>query len=501
MQLSDLAWLMIIPLASAPFVYLAGRLTSRSFHFHSRHNISRWLALAAVTAAFIPATRIYQSMRTAKEIGIHESMVQFQFDGISLLVTFATLALGFLVILFTGPYLDREEGEEKFYSLLLILIGSIIGLGCASDLFNLWVWFEVMAISTYTLVAFYREQAGALEAGVKYLVQSAFGSVFVVLGVALVFGQTGTVDLTQIKAGLFDTPVLLVAGGLFIVGFGVKAAFVPLHTWLPDAHSQAPSGISAMLSGVVIEAGLVAMLRVIGALAHISTTWGGLFIGLGAVNMLAGNLMALRQSQVKRMLAYSSISHVGYMLTGIGIAIQFKLVEGADGAMFHLVNHAAMKGLAFLAAGALLYALIIRHGQHRPLEVDDLQGASLRYPLEALTLSVALLALGGLPPLSGFMSKWVIFTAGFKSGQPLIYAAVLFMAANSVLSLGYYAPVINRLYRQQASAAVEAGVKVPFLLKLPLVLLALVIIVAGFYPGLMSGLYEAAGRSFMALFL
>ena len=145
----------------------------------------------------------------------------------------------------------------------------MIGLGCATDLFNLWVWFEAMAVSSYLLVAFYREQPASLEAGVKYLVQSAAGSVLVLLGIALVLAQTGTLDLAQICAtvGQVDAPALLAAGALFVIGFGVKAALVPMHTWLPDAHSQAPSGISAMLSGVVIEAGLVALLRALAALA------------------------------------------------------------------------------------------------------------------------------------------------------------------------------------------------------------------------------------------
>ena len=148
------------------------------------------------------------------------------------------------------------------------MMGSIIGLSCATDLFNLWIWFEVMAISTYTLVAFYRNLPGALEAGVKYLVQSALGSVFGYVGISLVFGITGTLDLAAIKDYYLVTPGLLAAGGLFVIGFGVKAALVPMHTWLPDAHSQAPSGISAMLSGVVIEAGLIAMLRALGALSQ-----------------------------------------------------------------------------------------------------------------------------------------------------------------------------------------------------------------------------------------
>ncbi len=146
---------------------------------------------------------------------------------------------------------------------------------------------------------------------------------------------------------------LLGAGALFVIGFGVKVAFVPLHTWLPDAHSQAPSGISAMLSGVVIEIGLIAMLRALSVLSGSTLSWGLLFLVFGAVNMLFGNLLALRQTVVKRMLAYSSLSHIGYILVGLGIALYSGVALGAQGAFFHLFNHMLMKGLAFLASRRL----------------------------------------------------------------------------------------------------------------------------------------------------
>ena len=185
-------------------------------------------------------------------------------DGLSLLLAAVALGLGTLVVLYSGPYLSREAGQEKFYAMLVLMISMIIGLGCATDLFNLWIWFEAMAVTSYLLVAFYRERPASLEAGIKYLVQSAAGSVLIVVGIALVLAATGTLELAGIRAAAGPSPLLLAAGALFIIGFGVKAALVPLHTWLPDAHSQAPSGISAMLSGVVIEAGLIAMLRALG---------------------------------------------------------------------------------------------------------------------------------------------------------------------------------------------------------------------------------------------
>ncbi len=378
------------------------------------------------------------------------------------------------------------------------MIGAMIGLACATDIFNLWIWFETMAVSSYMLVAFYRDHPASLEAGVKYLVQSAAGSALVLMGIALVLAQTGTLNLDQIRLTATKSPMLLAAGALFIIGFGVKVALVPLHTWLPDAHSQAPSGISAMLSGVVIETGLVALLRVLIALGGISNSWGVLLISFGALNMLVGNLLALRQTQVKRLLAYSSVSQIGYMLLGLGIGIYAGTPDGVQGGLFHLFNHGLMKGLAFLAAGTLLYALHTAPGDHRPLTIGDLGGAATRYPLAALALSIAVLGLAGLPPLAGFMSKWQIFAAGFATHNLLIDAVVIFAALNSVLSLAYYAPLVNAVYRQKPTSAVQHGRAVPFTMAAPLVVMAVAVIAIGVLPGLVTWLTGPAGTALVA---
>ncbi len=388
-----------------------------------RSLLVRGLALLAVLAAWLP---FFVSLAGSLAGGVEEwslGTLGLKADGLSFLMTGTVLALGTLVILFSGPYMAGEVGEEKYYAMLLAMMGLMIGLVCATDLFNLWVWFEGMAISSYLLVAFYREQPASLEAGMKYLVQSATGSVMVLLGIALVLARFGTLNMAAVAdmaaSGRATAPGLLAAGALFIIGFGVKVALVPLHTWLPDAHSQAPSGISAMLSGVVIEIGLMAMLRALASLAGFSHSWGVILMAFGALNMLYGNLLALRQTAIKRMLAYSSLSHIGYILLGLGIALYSGVALGAQGAFFHLFNHMLMKGLAFLAVGALMYGLLLQNGSHAGLKIADLAGAAGKYPLVALALSIAVLGLGGLPPLAGFMSKWQIFVAGFRDAQRL----------------------------------------------------------------------------------
>jgi proton-translocating NADH-quinone oxidoreductase chain N len=490
------AWLILLPLLASPAIYLVGHWGNQTNH----PNAARQAGLIGLVATWVPFILTISDFTANGESSLMVGAVALQLDGLSLLLAGLSLGLGTLVALYSAEYMAHDEGQEKFYAMLVMLIGVMIGLGCASDLFNLWIWFEGMAVSSYLLVAFYRNQAQSLEAGVKYLVQSAVGSVFVLLGIALVLAQTGTTNLAEIRAAAELSPLFLAAGGLFIIGFGVKVALVPMHTWLPDAHSQAPSGISAMLSGVVIEAGLIAMLRALTALADMNISWGVLLMIFGALNMTVGNLMALRQSVVKRMLAFSSLSHVGYMLIGLGVGVYAGEAAGIEGGVFHMLTHGMMKGLAFLAAGALLWALHINRGSHDPLTVDDLRGASKRYPLTALALSVAVLALGGLPPLAGFMSKWQIFVAGAQTQNTVVLLLVIYAGLNSVLSLAYYAPLVNVIYRKAPSEAVLKGTKLPTEMVVPLLVLLAGLVIIGVWPSLMAWLTEPAGSALLAAF-
>ena len=496
--------LIALPLIASPIVYLAGRLGTHETTLHGRSYLVRILAIIAVLVAWVPFLFSVQSFLAhgMQEVGMET--IRLRVDGISLLMAGCVLLLGTLVVLFSGSYMMEEVGEEKYYAMLLAMMGLMIGLVTASDLFNLWVWFEGMAISSYLLVAFYREQSASLEAGMKYLVQSATGSVLVLIGIAMVLAQAGTLDMAQIADAVSGSGVnrlaILGAGALFVIGFGVKVALVPLHTWLPDAHSQAPSGISAMLSGVVIEIGLVAMLRALAVLSGTTHSWGVILLGFGAVNILYGNLMALRQTVVKRLLAYSSLSHVGYILVGLGIALHAGVALGAQGAFFHVFNHMLMKGLAFLAVGALMYGLFLQNDSHASLKVADLAGAAQKYPVAALGLSIAVLALGGMPPLSGFMSKWQIFVAGFETQNAWIIALMIFMALNSVMSLGYYAPLVNLMYRKEPSNAVLAGKKLTWTISLTLIVMTALVILLGFFPTLMNWLTVPAAQQLMMMF-
>ena len=499
MNLLLLSMVMLL-LAASPLVYLVGRISVRKNMIWGM-SLARLLALLFILGEMILVGFGVKSAITTGSLKMNIGTTMLVFDGIGLLVSAVVLVLGACSILFSFRYIQGEKGEEKFYALLLITIGCIIGLSFSYDLFNMWIWFEGMAVSTYLLVAFYNHQPASLEAGFKYLVQSAIGSALVLFGIAIIFSVTGSTSFEYIwymdkSAGSFS----ILGGVLLIVGFGVKAAFVPLHTWLPDAHSRAPSGISAMLSGIVIEAGLVAILRSISLLGKIGGNWGIILLVFGCLNILVGNLMALRQTEVKRLLAYSSIAHVGYMLVGFGISFIYGLGTGASGAFFHLITHSLMKGLAFLSVGALMYVVFIANGEHGTLMLDDLNGVSRKYPLLALCLSAALLSLGGLPPFAGFMSKWQILVAGAMAKTAWMWAVVVFVGLNSVLSLAYYAPMINRMYRREISEVVQRGKSIPWTMVVPMVILALAILVIGVWPNSVSFLTQTSANTLLYFF-
>ena len=489
--------LIALPLVASPIIYLFGRVSVRKQGLLGM-SLAKALTLLVLIGEGVLLYLCVQVWIAGGSVSTYIGSVQIGLDGIGLIVSTIAVGLGFCVVIFSMSYMADENGEEKYYALLLALIGSIVGLACAVDLFNLWVWFELMAISSYFLVAFYNEQPPSLESGFKYLSQSAVGSALVLFGVAIVFATTGSTSMASVWSTVpAESPLVYAAAALIIIGFGIKAALVPLHTWLPDAHSQAPSGISAMLSGIVIEAGLVAMLRTLSVLAQTHFPSGIVLLIFGCVNVLVGNLLALRQVEVKRMLAYSSIAQVGYMLVGFGVAILSKSYIAAAGGFFHMLTHAMMKGLAFLAAGAFLYVLHIGKGEHTALVLDDLNGAAKKYPVVAFLLSLALLGLGGLPPLAGFMSKWQILISTAGTHSTVMICVVIFVALNSVLSLAYYAPVINRLYRLNISETAAAGKPIDWIMVLPMVILAIGIVVIGVWPSLANFLTFNAAASLM----
>ncbi len=410
-----------------------------------------------------------------------------QVDYLPIFLSAIFIGLGLAAVVYSIRYMEKDAGKSLYYTLLLAMISGMIGVVFAGDLFTLYVFWELMSISSYVLVAFRKESWEPVEAGFKYLIMSAAGSATLLFGLSFLYGLTGTLSFQGLSAALIassQTPWLYVAAVFVLVGFGVKTAIVPLHTWLPDAHSAAPTPISALLSGIVIETGAYALLRTFTtAFLSIQTQWFIVLAILSILTMTMGNLSALLQDDVKRLLAYSSIGHVGYILVGLTVATQI----GVTGSVLHIFNHALMKGAAFLCAGAIVYRVETR-------SLNDMAGVGRRMPFTAAFFAVSLFALIGMPPLNGFISELTLFTAAANASVGWLGIAIIL---NSILSAAYYLRVLKALIQPKLSPAAFNAREAPVLMLIPIAVLIALIIIFGVYPEPVVRLAQQAAGSLL----
>ena len=409
-------------------------------------------------------------------------------DGLNLLVALIIAGVVSLVAIYSVVYMERDSGLEKYYTLLMLVTAGSMGVTLTGDIFNLYVFFEIMSISSYALVAF-RRNWDSVEAGIKYLVIGSLGTALLLLAIVFLYGLIGSLNIADLAWKLGEikaiqplpmiVPLMLT---LFIAGFGIKIAMVPMHAWLPDAYQAAPSAVSALLSGATTTVGVYAMLRVsymlFGALAI-----GTMFIILGLVTMVVGGLMALVQRDLKRLLAYSCISQMGYILLGVG----FGTAMGIQGGLFHLLNNAINKVLLFMCAGAIVY----RVGTSN---LDELGGLGKNMPITATLFVVGALAISGVPPLNGFASKWTIYVAGIEAGQPICTAIAVVMSA---LTLAYFLKAINLIFLGQRPEHLREVKEAPPLMLFPMLMLAAFCVVFGILPGLGIDLVRPAQSAVM----
>ncbi len=415
----------------------------------------------------------------------------FKVDLIGWIFAFLITTVWFLATLFSFAYMDLEHNRRRYYSFLIFTLGATLGVVMAGDFFTLFLFFELMTLSSFVLVI-HEQDVEAMRAGILYLYLGIFGGLVLLFAILMLFGATGSVDIA---------PALELLGGqrtaiyiFFLIGFGIKAGLVPLHIWLPQAHPVAPSPASALLSGILIKSGAYGILRVtlilfsspdqVGA-ADISYlfTIGNVLMWIGIVTMLAGAIMALLQSNMKRILAYSSVSQIGYIATGLGVAT-FAGIEGGmgfAGAVYHIINHAFFKAGLFMMVGTIyMYT--------HELEISRLGGMLKKMPLVAITFIVAAFGIAGIPGFNGYPSKTLVHDALLIASKDYglfsIDLAEKIFVLTSALTICYFIKLFRGVFLGTVPEKLDLNYKLPLSVKAVLSSFALVITGIGLFPNL-----------------
>ena len=391
--------------------------------------------------------------------------------------------LGFLVWMYS--YRFKKVGFDnslKYFVLLMLITAGSIGVVLTGDLFNQFVFLEIVSLSTYPLIAFYQGRDGA-EASFKYLIVGSFASVSLLLGILLIYSQLGTLNMADIAAhmGEMDPKIKVISFILIFLAFGIEAEMFPLNGWAPDAYSQAPGPIGSVFAGMTAKAGIYAMIRLVYTIFDFDSTFKLLLI-MGIITLIVSEGIALRQDKLKRMLAYSSLGQMGLLMIAFGINTKAGVIAG----IFILFNHVVIKSLLFLSGSFLTY-------NSKQKYIKDAFGTAKQLPLTALLFGIGAFAIVGLPPFSGFWGKLYLLMA---SADANMMALVIVVLSVSVVEIVYYFRVVNGIYFKKSSGEFKPQ-KPKWNASLTMIILALAIIVVGLYPDLIYGFIQNAANSLM----
>jgi multicomponent Na+:H+ antiporter subunit D len=463
---------------------------------------------------FLLTCVMYPAVKSGKVLGFRVPTalplpLYFRVDRLGLVLALISSFLWFLASTYAVEYLRPEHAKTRYHIFSLLSLSSMLGIVLTGDLLTLYIFFELLAFLSLLLVI-HEETPEAMRAGFKYLYMGIVGGLSLLFAVLVTYAVTGTLTLSQAGlASLRESPYFVLIFWAFILGFGVKAGVFPVHVWLPDAHPVAPSPASALLSGIMIKAGAYGIIRVVysifgtAALANLPT--GKLLLSLGIFTMILGSACAIRQVEIKRLLAYSSIAQMGYIIIGASSLSYW----GLTGAVLHIFNHAMMKGCLFLCAGAIIYKTGLRR-------LDDLKGIGHKMPLTMICFTLAACSMIGFPPLAGFISKWVLAKGAMQAAETGIISSsagivvVFSLLLSSLLNAIYYGPIIIKAwFGSELPHGVHAPAAVPatahdggeeeshsdtaaqsstsdpsWIMLAPLMILAFGVVFFGLFPGL-----------------
>lgn len=421
--------------------------------------------------------------------------IEFSVDYLAIFMLIVINVISYFILLYAKVDLSHEIEDDLqpwYYTLFILLIGAMSGLSLSNDLFNIYVFTEITTITACGIIAVKSNKA-CVEASLKYLILSTLGSGLILFAIALVYMVTGHFNLdfvaAQLPNAIGNYPLnIVVSLALFIVGFGIKSALFPLHVWLPDAHSSAPTPSSAVLSGVVVKVYAIVLLRIIYSVYGIEIFTmipiAEVILALSTLAIFAGSLFAIAQEDIKRMLAFSSVAQIGYIFLGIALVNNYAVAGG----ILHIVNHALIKSLLFLTAGAIIYKTGIR-------KISDLEGIGFKMPITMILFSIGALSMVGLPGFNGFISKYYLVLGAIDAQRPF-YALVIIIS--SLLNAVYYLPIIIKAFFGQEHLTFSND-GLPKTMMIPMLVLGLGCIVFGMIPGNLFTLVQRAADALLAV--
>ena len=452
------------------------------------------LALLAVTASFCFLAALVKPVMINGEIiaywmggrappGGYAIGIALEVDALSLFFGLLVATAVLVSCIYSIQYMSHDHNVREYYTLFLMLSGGVMGLVLSGDIFNMFIMVEILTFAAVALTAFRNTAKGALEAAFKYLVVGSMGSTCILVGTIMLYAQVHTLNFAQLSAlipGNLNNATKL-AFALLFIGFGTKAFIVPFHPLAADAHGAAPASISVLISGVLTKSGIYGIIRLTYFLFQSMGlgTVQFMLVFFGCLSMFICVTMALAQHDFKRLLAFHSISQIGYVLTAVGLCTALGISAG----LYHAMNHTLFKGLLFLAAGAVLH-------QTGTTDLDRLGGLSRKMPWTTVLFLIGAFSISGIPPFNGFASKWMIYQATYEkaveSGNIGFLLVTIIALITSVLTLASFVKVSQSVFFGQLPKEYEDVKEVSFGMRLAMCIFALLCVFTGLFPNVVT---------------
>jgi multicomponent Na+:H+ antiporter subunit D len=415
--------------------------------------------------------------------------ILFEIDALSIFMAIITVILSFAAVIYSWAFMEKNTGLDKYYALLLLLTVGMLGMVLTGDLFNFFVFLEISSIASCSLIAFYTNKVKSVEAAFKYIVVFSIGALFVLIALGLLYGQYDALNIAKLADSITYSFADKIALILLLAALAMKGGIVPMHMWLPDAYSKAPASVTLVLIAST-QAGLYGVFRVLftvygNVITLPSISLGWILVILGLITMLIGVIMAIIQTDFKRLIAYGAVAELGYIFLGVGTCLTVIsnpditlaqapfAMEALKGGLFHVINDALDIGLLFMVAGAVYFAT-------HETSLNNLGGLARNMKYTTVFFIIGLLAVSGIPPMNGFASKLLIYESTYQLNPILSIVAIL----SSIMLLAIFVKVFHAAFLGPALPQYETVREVPKSMLIAMGFITVFIIIFGLFPDL-----------------